>query len=53
MAETNWQKFVKHYKAGGLFHAIQRSIKYIAWRNKCRRMGIDWRQFSKPGMTEK
>jgi len=47
MAETHWQKFVKHYKTEGFFYAIYRGIKYIAWRNKCSREGIDWRKFSK------
>jgi len=47
MVETNWQKFVKHHKTGGLFYAIYRGIKYISWRNRCKRMGIDWGQFSK------
>ncbi len=46
MTETNFQKFVKHYKKGGFFYAINRSVKYISWRNKCRRMGIDWKKFS-------
>jgi hypothetical protein len=47
MAETHWQKFVKHCKNGGFFYALQRGFRYVAWRNKCKRMGIDYRQFSK------
>jgi hypothetical protein len=47
MAETNLQKFVKHCKAGGIFYAIQRGMRYIAWLSKCRTMGIDCKKFSK------
>jgi predicted phosphoadenosine phosphosulfate sulfurtransferase len=46
MVETNWLKFVKHCKGGGFFYAIYRGFKYFAWRNKCRRQGVDWRKFS-------
>ncbi|MDO8602989.1 MAG: hypothetical protein Q7O04_03975 [Candidatus Omnitrophota bacterium] len=47
MAETNLQKFVKHCKAGGLFYAISRGVKYVTWRNKCKKMGIDCGKFSR------
>ena len=47
MAETNLQKFVKHFKKNGLFYAIKRGFRYILWRGKCGRMRIDWRKFSK------
>ena len=47
MAETNLQKFVKHCKTGGLFYAIKRSFRYVAWRIRCSRMGVDWKKFSK------
>ena len=43
MAETNLQKFVKHYKTGGLFYAINRGIKYVTWRNKCKKAEADRR----------
>ena len=45
MVETNTQKFIKHFKTGGLFYAIRRGFGYMAWRNRCNRMGIDWRKF--------
>lgn len=47
MAETNWQKFTKHYKAYGFFYAIYRGIKYLQWRKMCRKKGIDPKQFNK------
>lgn len=47
MPETHWQRFMKYYRAKGFFYAIYRGIKYVQWRRKCKRMGIDWRQFSK------
>lgn len=47
MAETNWQKFMKHWRARGFFYAIYRAIKYLKWRRMCGRMGIDWRKFSR------
>ncbi len=47
MADTSLQKFVRHCKASGIFYAVNRSIKYIAWRNRCKKMGIDWRKFSR------
>ncbi|MDD5560764.1 MAG: hypothetical protein PHT50_01330 [Candidatus Omnitrophica bacterium] len=47
MAETLWQKFMKHNKTGGFFYALKRGFKYIAWRNICISKGIDWRKFSR------
>mgnify|MGYP001571233594 CR=1 FL=1 len=47
MAETNLQKLVRHCKTGGLLYAINRGIKYIAWRNKCKKIGVDWRKFNR------
>lgn len=47
MEETNWEKFVKHYKTGGFLYAIYRGIKYIQWRRSCVKRGIDWKQFSR------
>ncbi len=47
MAETNLQKFVKHYKAKGFFYAIYRGIKYVRWRIMCARRGINWRSFAR------
>ncbi|MDD4939437.1 MAG: hypothetical protein PHE18_02440 [Candidatus Omnitrophica bacterium] len=47
MAETNWQKFAKHFKNGGVFYALYRGIKYIKWRSMCARRGIDWKQFAR------
>jgi len=47
MAETSFQKFVKHLKANGLFYAIKRGFRYILWRSRCVRTSIDWRKFSK------
>ncbi len=47
MAETNLQKFVRYCKTGGIFYAINRGFKYIAWRNRCKKIGIDWKKFSK------
>ena len=46
MAQTNWEKFVKHLRAGGFFYALYRGVKYIKWRSMCARRGIDWRQFN-------
>lgn len=46
MINTNWQKFVKHYKTKGFLYAVYRGIKYIRWRNVCREKGIDWKRFS-------
>jgi len=47
MTETLWQKFVKHYKSNGLFYAIKRGFRYIAWRNRCVKAGVDWRKFAR------
>ena len=47
MAETNLQKFVKHYKTNGLFYAINRGIKYIIWRNKCKKAEASRKKSSK------
>lgn len=47
MAETNWQKFMKHCRTGGFFYAVYRGIKYLQWRRWCKKRGIDLRQFSK------
>lgn len=47
MAETNLQKFVRYCKISGVFYAVNRCTKYIVWRNRCKKMGIDWRKFSK------
>jgi len=34
MEETLWQKWCKHYRAGGFFYAVYRGIKYLVWRMK-------------------
>ncbi len=47
MAETNLQKFVRHCRTGGLFYAVYRGVKYISWRNECRKNRIDWKKFSR------
>ena len=47
MAGKNSQKFVKHLKTGGLFYAIKRGFRYVAWRIRCSSTGIDWRKFSR------
>lgn len=47
MSGNNWEKFVRHFKAGGLFYAIFRGFRYVRWRNQCKRLGIDYRTFSK------
>jgi len=49
MTETNWQKFMKHYKAHGFFYAVYRGIKYLQWLNMCKKKGIDPKQFSREG----
>lgn len=30
--ETLWQKWCKHYRSGGVFYAVYRGVKYLAWR---------------------
>lgn len=47
MLQTNWQKFMKHFRAHGFFYAVYRGIKYLQWRKMCRGKGIDSKQFSK------
>ncbi len=47
MNQTSWQKFVKHCKAGGFFYAVFRGLKYIKWRNQCKKLGVDYRRFSR------
>ncbi len=47
MAQGNYQKLVKHFKTGGLFYAVRRGFRYLAWRMRCAKAGIDWRKFSR------
>lgn len=47
MEENNFQKFSRHLKAKGFFYAVGRGFKYLGWRIKCIKMGVDWKKFSR------
>jgi len=42
---NNWQKFAMYCREKGFFYAIYRGAKYLKWKLRCFRMGIDYRQF--------